>query len=659
MMKLQTLKQKIIFYVMSVSILVAILIVTIMSVGSVRSTNEVLLENMQVTARIASQSISSNLHLLTERIYNLSSEEAFISDSASVAEKQALIDETKLQIEFVWLSAYDTSGQKLYGDEIAPASIADTDYYAHLTETGSIVIGEPYYANDVLQLCVGTPLRSGEEITGYLIGSYKYDILNDVLSMLILGNTGSACILNEQGVIIGSRNTQDIVQKPNIYELYSSSKNEEIFDKILAYQTGSALVRMDGKNCYMGYAPIPGTNWPLLVYAPQREFMSSVAFSIILSAFLSLLLLAVAGGVIVPLSQKISSSLSSATRRLQKLADGNLQEEVVLSRNNDETDILTSALSQTISRLNRYILDIQSCLGSLSESDYTIEIPDSFNGDFSSIKDSLCLITDSLNHTMMQMNLSANEVNKNSVEVSDYADKLHDGSLQQAKLLEELKESMNHITASIEKTKADALQIETSSQNANEKTALGDTYMQSMLHTMTDIHSAVNEISEISRLIENISYQTNLLSLNASIEAARAGDAGKGFAVVAAEIGQLSGQTQDALRQTGDIINRAADIIQKGLDTAGQTAQAFREIQEVTVQYTAISKKLSDTVAEQTDAVEEVNAQLLSLEDIANDNKTLAEETNKMAAGSLAQSESLKDYVSQVKMKENTKEVSA
>lgn len=652
MKKLHNLKEKIIFYVMAVSVLAAVLIVTIMSVGSVRSTNTIQLDNMQISARIAAQSISSNLHLLTERMYNLSSEQVFTDSTVSSDEKLARIDEIKQEIEFVWLSAYDLSGQKLFGDDIAPASIADTGYFSYLLQTGNIVIGEPYYDQELLQLCVGAPLKTDNEITGYLIGSYKYDLLNDVLSLLVLGNTGTARILNENGTIIGDRNLQNIIDQQNIYDLYPSSRNSKIYDKILAYQTGSALVTFNHVKNYAGYAPIPGTNWALLISAPQREFMSSVILSIVLSALFALLLLLAAGAVIVPVSNKISASLASVTGRLQKLAEGNLTEKVILSQNNDETDILTAALSKTIESLNSYIQDIQLCLGALSEGDYTVDIPDNFCGDFTSIRDSLVHITDALNRTMMQMNLSSLEVNKNSMEVSDYANKLQAGSLSQADLLKQLEDSMDAITSSIEKTRANALQIEDCSQNANEKTAMGDSYMQSMLTTMAEIHSAVEEISQISHLIEDISDQTNLLSLNASIEAARAGEAGRGFAVVASEIGQLSGQTTDALRQTADIISRSADIIQKGQETADQTAQAFQEIQKVTEQYNEISRKLSDTVKEQTSAVDCVNSQLLSLKGIADANRDLAAETNKMAAGSLTQSENLKDFVSQVKMKE-------
>ena len=205
MKKFRTLNHKIIFYVMSVSICLALLITAIMSFGSIRSTNVILLDNMRITARIASQNISSNLHLLTDRMYNLSSEDTFLSASVTKEEKEARIDEAETLIEFVWLAAYDTSGRKLYGDEAAPDSIADTGYYAQIEKTGSTVIGEPYQQDGLWQLCVGAALKNEDGVIGYLVGSYKYDLLNDVLSLLILGNTGTAVILNEDGTVIGDR----------------------------------------------------------------------------------------------------------------------------------------------------------------------------------------------------------------------------------------------------------------------------------------------------------------------------------------------------------------------------------------------------------------------------------------------------------------------
>ncbi|MGN0367041.1 MAG: methyl-accepting chemotaxis protein [Suilimivivens sp.] len=651
MNKSRNIKQKFIFYVMAAVILSAVLIIAIMSIGSVKSTNAVMLDNMQITARIASQSISSNLHLLAERIYNLSTEKTFTDKDVNANDRKNRLDEIKRQIEFVWLSVYDTTGQKLYGDDMAPASITDTKYYSYLTQTSNIVIGEPYYEQNVMQLCVGAPLKNGDEITGYLIGSYKYDVLNDVLSLLILGETGTAHIINEEGIIVGDSDLEIAKSGTSIYDFSSSKKSRESFEDILDHETGSGLIKLHKMSHYIGYAPIPGTNFSLMIDVPQREYMKTAQLSMILSIVFGILLIVGTGAVIVPVSDKISVSLGRATKRLQALAEGNLSDEVVQSESNDETKILTEALSETISSLNRNIQVIQSSLGALAEGDYTVEIPNNFRGDFSSIRNSLNHITDALNLTMQQMNQSSEKVNQNSGEVSNCAKRMLEGSVNQHTLLEQLQQSMGEITESIEKNKDNVIQIEQCAQNATEKAKCGADNMQGMLDTMNQIHSAVEEISQISQMIEDISDQTNLLSLNASIEAARAGEAGRGFAVVAGEIGQLSNQTSNALQQTAAIIQSSAEVIQRGLENAKQTANAFREIQEVTNQYLEISSKLAGTVNEQTASVTYMNSQLVSLKDIADDNKQLAEETNDVAASSLEQSENLKHYVESVKIR--------
>ncbi len=640
MKKNRNLKQKIVFYVMSVSILIAALITAVMSIGSVRSTNAVLLDNMQIIARTAAQNLSSNLHLLTERMYNFSTEPLFSDRSASVDEKEERFEAIENQIEFVWLSAYGLSGKKLYGDDSSPDSISDANYFNLASQTGNLAIGEPFYENGFLQLCVIAPFKEEGQVSGYLVGSYKYDILNDVLSQLVLGNTGGACILNQDGDIIGDRDLINVIEGKTVYDIFPAASGAGKFDEVMDFQTSSSIMTLNSKQQYTGYSPIPGTSWALFIHAPKREFMDTVYVTIAFSALMSLAVLLAAAAIVVPVSKKISNPLSLATRRLQTLSDGNLTEQVILSESNDETRILTDALAKTIASLKRYIEDIDGCLSTLAQGDYTHTVPDHFQGDFSSIRDSLHNIQAALNHSMQKMSLS-------SVNVSDCAKQLLEGSKEQGALLEDMKENMEAITSSISQNIENAKTLERCVTEAGEKTTLGESDMQNMLHAMSQIDASVKEISNVSLLIEDISRQTNLLSLNAAVEAARAGEAGKGFSVVANEINHLSSQTANALLETGSLIERSAETIQAGLKTAERTAKTFRDIAALTEEYRDISRKLSDTANDQTDAVSHANDCLESLHGIAGKN-------DGMAAESLAQAESLREFVSRVKIKSNT-----
>ena len=199
------------------------------------------------------------------------------------------------------------------------------------------------------------------------------------------------------------------------------------------------------------------------MYAPRIEFMSTTYMSTALSGFLSFVLLIAAGIIMVPVSKRISDPLSLATIRLKALSDGNLSDEVLLSNTKDETSVLTNALASTVTSLKHYVQDIEVCLSTLASGNYASDIPNDFRGDFSSIRDSLLNITNALNHTMLKMNQS-------SMEVSENARQLLDGSKEQTDVLHDMEHNMAAIISSIDRNKDNVLQIEQCAEQATEKT---------------------------------------------------------------------------------------------------------------------------------------------------------------------------------------------
>lgn len=650
--KKKTMKQKIVSYVMHVSILLGIVLTIIMIVNSFVSTSSILLDNLQIMAKTSSQNVSSNLHLLTDRMASLSLENTLLDESASIQEKQEVLDERKTRIEFVWLAVYDLDGQKLYGDDEAPDSIAEEKYYTYLTTTNNISIGEPYYSDNIWQLSVGIPLNNEDGSFAYLIGSYKYDLLNDVLSNINIGVRGSAYIINEEGTIIADNDMTNMEEQQNVYDLYGSRKNNAIFDAMINYQTGSDLMKLNHMKYYVAYSPVAGTNWTLIIDAPRSDFMKTLFVSIIICVLLASALLIAARFTIAQAAGKISDSLSLSTERLTSLSEGNLKDEVILAQTEDEAEILTEALSKTINNIDLYIDNLKTSLGYLSEGDYSQDIPDTFIGDFAAIRDALTNITMSLNQTMYQINNASAAVNQNSSEVSGYAKRLYDGSKEQSVALDRLNESIHIITEKIHLINESAKQVKICTGGAEDKVSQGKQQMDSMLGTMNNIYSNMQEITKISQLIDDISSQTSLLALNASIEAARAGESGRGFAIVAQQIGVLADQTANALKQTGDIILQANVSIEEGLTTAKATAESFQEINKATEEFKGISNQIERVANEQQNAVGMVSKEITTVLDIANTNQQLAAETDKTAAQSLLQSQELEQVVASVKLKE-------
>lgn len=649
----KSIKQIIVFYVTSISVALGIVLILLMIFTGLFSTSSVLRDSLQVTARTAAQNFSSNLHMLADRIDSIAQENILADQKSSGSSRQQLLDDKKLRIEFVWIAVYDLSGNKMYGDDTAPSSIDGTEYFQYLSGTDNITIGKPEYNNNIWQLSVGIPVKGQEgDSYAYLIGSYKYDLLNDVLSNINIGAGGLAYIVDNEGNIIADKNISNMGKNQNLYKLYKSRKNKKIFDSMLDFQTDANSVLLGFKQHYIAYSPVAGTNWTLMIAAPGNDFMKILWGSVLTSIIVIIVLQFVTRKLVVNIADKISGSLSVATERLVSLSTGNLKDPVVPADNNVESEVLTTALSKTVTCLAGYIDDITEYLGQLSAGDYSGKVKDAFDGDFIAIKDALSYITTSLNETMLHINKASLAVSSNSSETSGYARRLYDGSIEQTAALERLDEKITVITQKIDEIDNNAKRVKKSADIAEQRVEEGKRQMDDMLSTMDSIHNDMQEIITISHLIEEISSQTSLLSLNASIEAARAGEAGKGFAVVAQQIGLLAEQTADALHKTGEIIEKASFSIGQGMVTAKDTAESFQNIKKAAEDFADISDNMARITVEQKEAIVMVSDEVGKVLAIADTNQGLAKETDENASLSLNQAEELKQIVSAVKLKE-------
>ena len=241
--KKQSIKQIIVVYVTSISVSLGIVLTLLMIIAALTSTSSVLHDSLQMAVNTSSQNISSNLHLLTDRMDSLIQEANLSNDYVPDEQKQQILDKYEQRIEFVWIAAYDGSGKKIYGDEMGQDSIAEEEYYEDLVKTNNMTIGEPHYANDIWQLSVAAPLYDDEgNISCYLVGSYRYDLLNDVLSNINIGAGGLAYLVDREGNIIANKNVADMEKKQNLYNMYGSGRNKKVFDSMLDFQSDSASV---------------------------------------------------------------------------------------------------------------------------------------------------------------------------------------------------------------------------------------------------------------------------------------------------------------------------------------------------------------------------------------------------------------------------------
>ena len=184
------------------------------------------------------------------------------------------------------------------------------------------------------------------------------------------------------------------------------------------------------------------------------------------------------------------------------------------------------------------------------------------------IKNSMNLILDSLNQTMIEVETSASQVKDGAVQLADGSTNLSQGAIQQAADIDRITTTVSDIAVKTEENNNNVKKALASSQSANDKAQDSQRCMDDLMQAISEIEESSREIGNIISVISDISFQTNILALNASIEAARAGEAGKGFAVVADEVGNLATKSSEATQQTGDLINKSITMVNEGAELA-------------------------------------------------------------------------------------------
>ncbi|MEE8059644.1 MAG: methyl-accepting chemotaxis protein [Pseudomonadales bacterium] len=315
--------------------------------------------------------------------------------------------------------------------------------------------------------------------------------------------------------------------------------------------------------------------------------------------------------------------------------------------------ILAEIIAKPIQQVHLALSNMSSGAGDLTQrlqsrgSDEIAKFTDEFNNFVSKIQ----FIVRSTVHTAQQLTLTAGQL-------SDITQRNQQHVQQQQTETAQMATALTEMTASAREVAENAAKTASSTRSANDETRAGQEVVSKTIRSMKTLESEVDlssttiqslavETENISKLLEdiaNIANQTNLLALNAAIEAARAGEQGRGFAVVADEVRLLAQRTQDVTENIHDMIEQLQTSVkasvasmERGLSRTQETAglaedagKSLREINEMVSIITDMSYQIATAAEQQSATSEEVNRNVVNLSEIASQSATCAHETSEI-----------------------------
>lgn len=619
-------------------VMVATLGVSIInSLQSVKTTRSSTISAIEKTlteaTELAASTAQNMISTYTLTIAETASNPTLYDPETSLAQKQEFIQSKVEQYYMRFGGMADEEGY----DAVHEVDISGEPFFQEAMK-GENYMSSPYVVGDDMFLVVSAPVKEGDIIHGVLYFQCDTYILQSIVEEIQIGEEGESYILDKNGVTIACGDAQAVVERENVIEEAANNPGNQdlqtlavVEKKMIAGETGIAFYSYeeDKSNNIQGYTPIPGTDgWSVAVTLDEDEFMRDANIRNNRQIAIAVVLCIVVILISIVLSLSIARPIVRCAERLRGLAEGDLKSPVPEVRSKDEVHILADSIASLIENFSAIVDEVGTVLGAIANGDLTTEADNAnYPGDFSDLQNYLRIINDKLNSTLGGIVESASHVSVNAGQMASSSSMLSQGAVEQSSAVEQLSVTMSDMERDAEKTDTLVMEAKELVDYAGTELQESGRYIERLNQAMGLIMSSTNEISHIIDTIEDIALQTNILALNASVEAARAGAAGKGFAVVAGEIRELAAKSDEATKATMELIKSSTDAVNGGSEVVEKVTKSVTNVVTKSTQIGEQMSIVSEAIERQTGAIGQVSEAISQISNVVQSNTATAEES--------------------------------
>ena len=544
----------------------------------------------------------------------------------------------------------------------------------------------------ILLTTVSSPVYYKGKFLGAVGVDFSLDYFNKTINQIKLFDTGYGVLVDSYGKIIShpvkeniGKSIQDITKNEEVLKAIQMNSKGEIYSYV-------ATNLKDGKKSYTYSFPFEFGDtknyWSFMIIVPEEEYLKNAQFIQNFSIVAALVVLLIIVLVLIYSMRVLNKNLTTISAGLLNffsfLNKENKSAQLINIDSFDEFGQMAMVINQNIKKTENLIIqdnilieDVKRVVNEVKEGRFNKriekstenqnleELKNSFNEMLETTKNSVCedvnkvlMILDnfakldfrnkiendkgkvalginSLAQIITQM-LKDNKTNGLTLNESSNillanVDRLNINSNEAAASLEETAAALEEITSNIRNNTQNIAKMASYSNSVTASANQGEKLANQTTVAMDEINNQVNLINEAISVIDQIAFQTNILSLNAAVEAATAGEAGKGFAVVAAEVRNLASRSAEAAKEIKTIVENATTKANQGKDIAGHMIEGYKQLNQNISQTINLIQDIEMSSKEQLSGIEQINDAVNSLDQQTQQNAMVASQTHDVA----------------------------